>query len=221
MSEIKIYCGSVKAKDTQYGELLDVTLDLDTVLQAVQQGHGFTTDQGRQKIRLTIGRRQQIGTYGETHTITVNTFKPNTQNNQQNWGNQGNNQQGNQNWGNQQNQQSWSQQPPQQQGFQNQPPQQGYYGNQGGYGGNVQSGGYHQAPQNPPVNNHQYQPPQHQAAPQNQPTQGQQQQSIPFEQYSGNPSQPFKAPPQGNQQYKPTAMNGGGIAGVDDGDIPF
>jgi NTP pyrophosphatase (non-canonical NTP hydrolase) len=75
-----IYCGSGKDKEFQDGgHLLTITLNIDEIL-AQYDAYGFTTNAGKRTIKVKVVRRREIGKYGETHTVEIDTFKPNAQN---------------------------------------------------------------------------------------------------------------------------------------------
>ena len=72
----RFYCGSAKARDTQYGEQLTVSVDL-TECTRLFADYGYITKDGKKHyITLKINRRREVGKYGETHTVEVDTWKP-------------------------------------------------------------------------------------------------------------------------------------------------
>jgi len=74
--EGKIYCGSGKEKTFNGGgSIIEVSLTLDGIAELFKQ-YGFTTKAGKKIIKLKIGKRREIGNYGETHTVEIDTFKP-------------------------------------------------------------------------------------------------------------------------------------------------
>lgn len=79
MSDQKWYAGNGKTIQSQYGPFLDITLDLDVLGSAFRQGYGWTTNEGKKKIRINVSQRQQIDRYGNTHSVTINTWKPDQQ----------------------------------------------------------------------------------------------------------------------------------------------
>jgi len=73
-----IYCGSGKDKEFQDGgHLLTITLNLDE-LEKNFSAYGFTTNTGKRTIKVKVSKRREIGQYGETHTVEIETWKPNT-----------------------------------------------------------------------------------------------------------------------------------------------
>lgn len=73
MSQDTIFCGSGKAIQTQYGELLKLSIgpkDLETI-------NKNTNEKGW--INLIVKKRKEVGKYGETHSISVDTWKPEKQ----------------------------------------------------------------------------------------------------------------------------------------------
>lgn len=74
----KIYVGSGKERKFDGGgSVINVTLDLDKLV-AEYMNHGFKTNNGEKKIRITIGQRKEVGQYGDTHTVTLDTWHPAT-----------------------------------------------------------------------------------------------------------------------------------------------
>ena len=73
----KVYCGSGKEKRfDDGGSIIEVTIPVDELVSHAEV-YGFTaSSSGRRMIRLKIGRRRTVGTYGETHTVEVDTWKP-------------------------------------------------------------------------------------------------------------------------------------------------
>lgn len=71
-----IYCGSGKEKTfADGGSIITVTLNVDELLANYEQ-YGFTTNAGKRTIKVKVGRRKNVGQYGETHTVEIDTFKP-------------------------------------------------------------------------------------------------------------------------------------------------
>lgn len=70
----KTYVGSAKEKQGKYGEFISLSFsqkDLD-ILNASKNERGY--------VNLVINRRNQPGTYGETHSVTIDTWKPEAKN---------------------------------------------------------------------------------------------------------------------------------------------
>lgn len=75
MSE-KIYIGNGKRRTFDNGgEIISITITLDG-LKKYFDLYGFTTDAGKKKIRLDVSKRREPDKYGNTHTVTINTWKP-------------------------------------------------------------------------------------------------------------------------------------------------
>ena len=71
-----IYCGSGKEKFfPDGGSVIQVSLTLND-LKAHFDAYGFTADSGKKILKLKIGKRREVGKYGETHTVEVDTWKP-------------------------------------------------------------------------------------------------------------------------------------------------
>lgn len=73
MTNTRIYVpkSSARAKQTQYGELLNLSFDVDALVAFAGQ-HG--NEKGR--LNLTVSARKEPGKFGETHNITLDTFVP-------------------------------------------------------------------------------------------------------------------------------------------------
>jgi hypothetical protein len=61
--------GSAKAVQTQYGEIINLSLSLED-LKTCKLHKGF--------IRLQITKRQSEGQFGETHSVSENTYESNS-----------------------------------------------------------------------------------------------------------------------------------------------
>lgn len=85
----KIYCGSGKERKFADGSLIGCTLDLQTLYDAFKD-YGFTTEQGKKKIRVNVSARREIDQYGNSHSISIDTWKPEKQygNNQSSFDNE-------------------------------------------------------------------------------------------------------------------------------------
>lgn len=78
MSE-KIYIGNAKKKTFQDGgSIINIMLDLDGMGEHFKD-YGFTTDQGRKKIKLILSKRREVDQYGNEYYVTVDTWKPDQQ----------------------------------------------------------------------------------------------------------------------------------------------
>ena len=75
MSE-KIYIGTAKEKTfDDGGSIVDIMLSLDGMKEHFEN-YGFITDKGMHKIKLILSKRREEDQYGNTHYITLNTWKP-------------------------------------------------------------------------------------------------------------------------------------------------
>ena len=71
-----IYVGSGKEKTFQDGgSIITITVDIDS-LNREFPNYGFTTEQGKRKIKIKIGRRREIDQYGNSHLVEIDTWKP-------------------------------------------------------------------------------------------------------------------------------------------------
>lgn len=78
-----LYCGSGKEKEFENGgKLLTISLNMDD-LEKYFSEYGFVTNAQKRIIKIKVGRRREVGQYGETHTVEVDTFKPSTEGHQQ------------------------------------------------------------------------------------------------------------------------------------------
>ncbi len=94
MNEEKIYVGSGKLKVfNNGGSIIDIALTLDGI-GAYFEKYGFTTKNGKKMIRLVLSERREADKFGNTHTLTINTWKPENKSSYQSGGNTPN--QGNQ-----------------------------------------------------------------------------------------------------------------------------
>ena len=74
--ENKIYCGSGKEITFQTGgSIISITLDIET-LQRFFKEHGFTTQQGKKKMKMNVSKRIETDQYGNTHSVSIDTWKP-------------------------------------------------------------------------------------------------------------------------------------------------
>jgi hypothetical protein len=73
MQNEKIYVGNGKEINTQYGPLLKLSFSA----QELQQMLSMVNEKGY--INLNVNRRQQPSQYGHTHSIVVDTWKPQQQ----------------------------------------------------------------------------------------------------------------------------------------------
>ena len=75
----KIYIGTAKEKTfSDGGSIINIMLSLDG-MKGHFDNYGFTTDQGKKKIKLVLSQRKEPDQYGNTHYVTVDTWKPETQ----------------------------------------------------------------------------------------------------------------------------------------------
>lgn len=75
MSEERIFIGTGKEKQLQYGPILEMVIDVDAILREYGN-HGFTTDQGKRKIKIKAAARREPDKYGNTHFVEVDTWHP-------------------------------------------------------------------------------------------------------------------------------------------------
>jgi hypothetical protein len=70
----KIYLRcSAKARQTQFGEVLNIGIKADDLAEFCQQ---HTNARGY--VNLTISKRRDIGQYGDTHSVYLDTYEPKT-----------------------------------------------------------------------------------------------------------------------------------------------
>lgn len=76
----KIYVGSGEEKHfPDGGSLIQVTLTLDNMGEYFKQ-YGFTSVSGKKMIKLKLNKRREIGKFGETHSLEIDTWKPSANN---------------------------------------------------------------------------------------------------------------------------------------------
>jgi hypothetical protein len=89
----KIYVGSGKEVFFNDGNsIVSVSIDLEALYAASKAGHGFQSkNTGKKYIKLNLSTRRETGKFGETHSLTVDTWKPdpNRQSNGSNGGSNG------------------------------------------------------------------------------------------------------------------------------------
>ena len=68
MSQEKIYCGS--GKETKYGINFSVCLS-DLPKEWITEGKN-----GKKYINLQLNKKREVDQWGKTHSVTVNTWKP-------------------------------------------------------------------------------------------------------------------------------------------------
>jgi len=76
MAEEKIYVGN--GKEHVFGDggkIIKLRIGLDN-LKKYHELYGFTTDAGKHMITLIVSERREKDQYGNSHFVTVDTFKP-------------------------------------------------------------------------------------------------------------------------------------------------
>lgn len=71
-----IYIGS--GKERQFdggGSSINVTLEIDSIEEIFRQ-YGFLSKSGKRCVRLKLNSRREVGKYRETHSLEVDTWKP-------------------------------------------------------------------------------------------------------------------------------------------------
>ena len=75
MSE-KIYVGNAREKSfNDGGSVINVHLTLNNIKEYYEK-YGYEAKNGDKRIKLNISERREQGEYGETHTVTIDTWKP-------------------------------------------------------------------------------------------------------------------------------------------------
>ena len=75
MSET-IYIGSGKEKTfPDGGQVINASIELDGI-KALFEQYGYTSKSRKKILKIKIQKRKTIGNYGETHGISVDTWKP-------------------------------------------------------------------------------------------------------------------------------------------------
>jgi hypothetical protein len=74
--EEKIYVGNGKIHNfPDGGSQIKLRLTLDG-LKELHEKYGFTTDAGKHILTLIVNEKRNVDQYGNTHTLTVDTWKP-------------------------------------------------------------------------------------------------------------------------------------------------
>ncbi len=74
----KIYLkSSAKEIDTQYGSMLAISFKAEDMIAFCKE---HANDKGY--MNLNVNRRKEVGQYGDTHSVTLNTWKPGEQSQQ-------------------------------------------------------------------------------------------------------------------------------------------
>lgn len=72
----KIYVGSGKEKTfSGGGSIISVSLDLGELIKQFDH-HGFVAKSGKKMIKIDVGTRRSVGEYGDTHSVSLNTWHP-------------------------------------------------------------------------------------------------------------------------------------------------
>ena len=88
MNEEKIFCGSGKDFHFQNGgQSLSLTIDVDALAKAYKE-HGFEYN-GTRYIKIKAVQKREPDQHGKTHYCEIDTYKPDQQQNSQNWQQQG------------------------------------------------------------------------------------------------------------------------------------
>lgn len=75
----KIFCGSGKKKEfPNGGTITTVNLDMDT-LERVFNEYGFTTNGGKRILKVKVSSKRETDQYGNTHSVEIDTWKPDNQ----------------------------------------------------------------------------------------------------------------------------------------------
>lgn len=74
----KTYAGNGKIKRFQDGgSVINLVIDLEGLWMASKQNKGvFVTSQGRKKIKLCVNERRSADQYGNTHSVSIDEFVP-------------------------------------------------------------------------------------------------------------------------------------------------
>lgn len=70
-----IYIGSAKERITQYGTDIEIQLEVDDLMGYVAE-YGYVNKAGKHVVRVKVSRRREVGKFGETHSVEINTWKP-------------------------------------------------------------------------------------------------------------------------------------------------
>jgi hypothetical protein len=72
MADEKIYCGSGKSHPSY-----DI-VNIDVCLGKIPKEFISEDKNGNKWLKLTVSKKKEVDQWGKSHTVTVNTWKPNT-----------------------------------------------------------------------------------------------------------------------------------------------
>lgn len=72
MSQEKIYAGSGKIQNGQYGEFYKISICLDDI----PAEHITTAKNGKRYVNLTVNKKKETDQYGKNLSVQVDTWKP-------------------------------------------------------------------------------------------------------------------------------------------------
>lgn len=72
MENTKIYCGSGKTQQSQYGEFYKISI----CLSDLPKEHITEAKNGKKYINLTVNKKKEPDQYGKDLSVTVDTWKP-------------------------------------------------------------------------------------------------------------------------------------------------
>ncbi len=72
----KIWCDpiSIKTRETQYGNILKVGIKVDAMIEFLNK---YKNDRGF--VNLYINERKELGQFGQSHSVALDTWTPNAQ----------------------------------------------------------------------------------------------------------------------------------------------
>lgn len=68
----KIYCGSGKTKSSQYGDFQSISI----CISDIPKEHITTAANGKEYVNLTVNKKKEVDKYGKDLAVTVDTWKP-------------------------------------------------------------------------------------------------------------------------------------------------
>jgi len=72
----RIYVGSGKERTFDGGgSIVTISVDVDKLIDACKD-YGYTPDSGKRYIKLKVNQRRETDQYGNTHSVEVDTWKP-------------------------------------------------------------------------------------------------------------------------------------------------
>ena len=84
MAQDKIWCGQGKKREfSNGGSITTISIDLDTIEQYFEQYGKRGKNNGKRYITLKVASKREEDQYGNTHSVEIDTWKPDNSHNNQ------------------------------------------------------------------------------------------------------------------------------------------